>query len=140
MVGKKKRYEEMFHLQKIHQFRLKKKHQIPAHVGPKSPVVTLELIGDLEGQGRAKGQVREGEMNHKDDRCLLGAGVPDEDPQGEDVPHQVDDRDQRVEDRRDDARLLILNKRQGQQGGVVQVAARGVHSHGGPGILTTLVK
>lgn len=94
-------------------------------------MVTQELVGDLEGQANTEGQVREGEINHEDDRCRLGAGAHDENPQGKDVSNQVDDRDQRVEDRRDDGGLPILKKRQGQQGVVVQVAAWGIPSHGG---------
>lgn len=93
---------------------------IPAHVGPKSPVVTQKLVGDLEGQGKTQGQVCEGEVYHEDDRRRLGAGAHDEDPHGKAVSNQVDDCDQHVADRRDDAGLRILKK---GQGGVVQVAA-----------------
>lgn len=83
-------------------------------------MVTHELVGDLEGQGKTEGQVRESEINHEDDRCRLRAGAHDEDPHGKAVSNQVDDCDQHVDDRRDGAGLLIL--KEGQRG-VVQVAA-----------------
>lgn len=82
-------------------------------------MVTLKLVGDLERQGNTEDQVREGEINHEDDRCRLG-GADDEDPHGKAVSNQVDGCDQHVDDRCDDATVHILKK---GQGGVVEVAA-----------------
>lgn len=53
---------------------------LPAHLGSQSPVVAVELVGDLEGQGGAKSQVGEGQVNHEDDGGSLGGGMKEEEP------------------------------------------------------------
>lgn len=73
-------------------------------------MVTLKLVGDLERQGSAEGQVSESEINHKDDRGRLGGGTDEEDPHGKAVSNQVDGRDHCVDDRRDNADARILKK------------------------------
>lgn len=89
---------------------------IPAHLGSQSPVIPLELVGDLKWQGYAQGQVSEGEINHEDDGGSLGGGTEDEDPHGEAISYQVDGSDKHVDDRDGNAGVCILEQ---GQGGVV---------------------
>lgn len=82
-------------------------------------MVSLELVGNLKGQGRTKGQIGEGEINHEDDGGRLGGGTKDEEPHGKPIPYQVNDSDDHVDDRNGNAGVYIL--KQGQSG-VVQFA------------------
>lgn len=72
---------------------------LPAHVGSQSPVISLELIGDLKGQGSAKSQISQGEVNHEDDGRSLGGGTKEEEPYWHAISYQVDDCDQHVDNR-----------------------------------------
>lgn len=100
--------------------------QQTAHVGSQFPVVSLELVGDLKGQGSAKGQVGEGEIYHEDDGWGLGGGAEDEEPHGKAISDQVDGSDDYVDDRDGNAGVPI--HKQGQSG-VVQLEAAGVPRH-----------
>lgn len=84
----------------------------------------MELVGDLEGQGQAEGQVGEGEIDHEDDGGSLGRGAEQEQPHGKSVSNQVYDGDDRVDGRNDDAGVCVLEQ---GQGGVVQLT--GVARH-----------
>lgn len=103
-----------------------KKIKIPAHSGPKRPVVILKLISYLEGQSNAKGQISEGQMNHKYDGDCLGGGTEQQDPHGKAVSDQVDNSDHHVNDRDGNAGVYI--RKQGKSG-VVQVCVAGVSCH-----------
>ena len=71
---------------------------IPAHAGPQGPVVSSELVGDLEGQGGSQGQVSQGQVDHEDDGGGLGRGAEQQQPHGEAVSAQVDHSDHHVDD------------------------------------------
>lgn len=100
--------------------------QDTAHIGSQVPVVSLELVGNLKGQGSAEGQVGEGEVNHEDDGGRLRPGAEDEQPHGKAVSHQVDGGDNHVDDRNDDAGADTLKQGQGR---VVELGAAGIPRH-----------
>ncbi len=79
-------------------------------------MVSLELVGDLKGQGSPKGQVGEGEINHEDDGGSLGGGTEQEEPHGKAISYQVNGSDNNIDDGDGNAGVYIL--KQGQ-GGVV---------------------
>lgn len=79
-------------------------------------MVSLELVGDLEGQGSAQGQVGEGEINHEDDGGSLRRRAEEEEPHGKAISYQVNGSNQNVHDRDGDAGVYILKQ---VQGGVV---------------------
>lgn len=79
-------------------------------------MVSLELVGDLKGQGGPEENVGQGEINHKDDGRGLGVGAKDEEPHGEAISYQVNGSDHHIDGRDGDAGVYI--QEQGP-GGVV---------------------
>lgn len=117
---------EFHHFKSSPIFKMVYVNRIPAHAGPKRPVVATKLISYLKGQGNAKGQVCEGQMNHEYDGDRLGGGTEEQDPQGKGISNEVDSSDHRVHDRDGNAGVYIC--KQGK-GGVVQVGVAAVSCH-----------
>lgn len=86
----------------------------------------MELVGDLKGQGGAKSQVGEGEVNHEDDGGSLGGGMKEEEPYWQAVSYQADDCYEHVDNRNGNAGVHILKQ---QQRGVVELGPAGVPRH-----------
>lgn len=89
-------------------------------------MVSSELIGDLEGKGRTKGHVGDGEVNHEDNGGTLGRGTEDEEPHRKAISHQVNGSDDHVDDRNDDADVCVLKE---EQRCVVQLGAAQISRH-----------
>lgn len=87
---------------------------IPAHIRPQVPIIAVELVVYLKGQGGAEGHVGEGEVNHEDDGRGFGRGTKEEQPHGEPISGQVYGGDEHVDDRDGNAGVSVL--KHGQRG------------------------
>lgn len=96
---------------------------LPAPAGSQSPIVSLQLVVDLERKGSAEGQVGEGEIDHENDGGGLWCGVEDEEPHGKAISYQVNGGNDGVDNRYDNACVYVLEYGQSV---VAQFGAAGI--------------